>query len=198
VTGASPAAGQECAAGLLDRAIGYAAGVAGEVAPELLPRPTPCRGWDLEMLLRHANESLAALHEGIGAGRAGLVPAAAEGEPAADLARIFRDRADRLRSAWASAGRRRRVVYIADRPLAASVMEGVAALEIAVHGWDMSQACGHRRPIPQPLAADLLTLAPLLVPETGRHPLFAAPSAVPPGAGPSDRLAAFLGRTRQA
>jgi len=77
-------------------------------------------------------------------------------------------------------------------------MEGVAALEIAVHGWDMSQACGHRRPIPQPLAAGLLTLAPLLVPETGRHPLFAAPATVPPGAGPSDRLAAFLGRTRQA
>ncbi|MGN6173551.1 MAG: maleylpyruvate isomerase N-terminal domain-containing protein, partial [Streptosporangiaceae bacterium] len=146
----------------------------------------------------HANESLAALHEGIGAGRMGLVPAAAEGESAAALARIFRDRADRLRSAWASAGRRRRVVSIAGCPLAADVMEGVAALEIAVHGWDMSQACGHRRPIPQPLAAGLLTLAPLLVPETGRHPLFAAPAAVPPGAGPSDRLTAFLGRTRQA
>ena len=132
------------------------------------------------------------------AGRVGLVPAAAQGEPAADLARIFRERAGRLRSAWASAGRRRRVVYIAGCPLAATAMEGVSALEIAVHGWDMSQACGHRRPIPQPLAADLLTLAPLLVPETGRHPLFAAPAAVPPGAGPSDRLAAFLGRALRA
>jgi uncharacterized protein (TIGR03086 family) len=198
VTGAGPAAGLEYGAGLLDQAIGYAMGVAGEVAPELLPRPTPCRGWDLEMLLRHANESLAAFHEGIGDGRVGLVPGAAEGEPAADLARVFRDRAGRLRCAWASAGRRRRVVYIAGCPLAASTMEGVAALEIAVHGWDMSQACGHRRPIPQPLAADLLTLAPLLVPETGRHPLFAAPAAVPPGAGPSDRLAAFLGRALRA
>ena len=197
MTGAGPAAGQKCGTGLLDRAIGYAVGVAGEVAPELLPRPTPCRGWDLEMLLRHANESLAALHEGIDAGRVGLVPAA-EDEPAADLARIFRDRAGRLRGAWASAGHRRHVVYIADCPLAASAMEGVAALEVAVHGWDMSQACGHRRPIPQRLAADLLALAPLLVPETGRHPLFAAPAAVPPGTGPSDRLAAFLGRTLRA
>jgi hypothetical protein len=60
----------------------------------------------------------------------------------------------------------------------------------------MSQACGHRRPIPRALAAELLAVAPLLVPETGRHPLFAAPVAAPPGAGPSDRLAAFLGRTR--
>jgi uncharacterized protein (TIGR03086 family) len=180
---------------LLDRAISYAVGVAGEVAPGLLPRPTPCQGWDLEMLLRHANESLTALHEGLGAGRIGLAPVA-EDEPAADLARIFRDRAGRLRSAWSSAGRRRSVIYIAGCPLAARAVEDAGALEIAVHGWDMSQACGHRRPIPRALAAELLTVAPLLVPETGRHPLFAAPVAAPPGAGPSDRLAAFLGRTR--
>jgi hypothetical protein len=35
----------------------------------------------------------------------------------------------------------------------------------------------------------------VLVPSTGRHPLFAAPVTVPATAVPSDRLAAFLGRT---
>jgi hypothetical protein len=35
----------------------------------------------------------------------------------------------------------------------------------------------------------------VLVPRTGRHPLFAAPVAVAGMAGPSDRLAAFLGRS---
>jgi uncharacterized protein (TIGR03086 family) len=196
VTRAGATAGQAGGAGLLDRAISYAVGTVDEVAPELLSRPTPCRGWDLQMLLRHASESLTALHEGIDAGRIGLAPAAAEGEPAADPAQIFRDRAGRLRGAWTGAGRRQRsVVYIAGCPLAASAMEGVGALEIAVHGWDISQACGHRRPIPRALAVDLLAIAPLLVPETGRHPLFAAPVTVTPGAGPSDQLAAFLGRT---
>lgn len=197
MTRVGAAAAQAAGAGLLDRAISYAIGVAGDVAPELLPRPTPCRGWDLEMLLRHASESLTALHEGLDAGRIGLAPAA-EDEPAADLARIFRDRARRLRGAWSGARLRRRVIYIAGCPLAASAMEGAGALEIAVHGWDISQACGHRRPIPRALAAELLAVAALLVPEAGRHPLFAAPVAVPPGAGPSDRLAAFLGRTGQA
>ena len=197
MTRVGAAAGQATGAGLLDRAISYAIGVAGDVAPELLPRPTPCREWDLEMLLRHANESLTALLEGLDAGRIGLEPAA-EDEPAADLARVFRERARRLLSAWSGAGRRRSVIYIADCPLAASAMEGAGALEIAVHGWDISQACGHRRPIPRALAAELLAVAELLVPETGRHPLFAAPVAMPAGAGPSDRLAAFLGRTRQA
>jgi hypothetical protein len=37
----------------------------------------------------------------------------------------------------------------------------------------------------------------VLVPGTGRHPLFAAPVTVPATASPSDRLAAFLGRTPQ-
>ena len=70
-----------------------------------------------------------------------------------------------------------------------------AALEVAVHGWDISRACGQRRPIPPALAAGLLVIAPVLVPGTDRHPLFAAPVTVTTTASPSDRLAAFLGRT---
>jgi hypothetical protein len=44
-----------------------------------------------------------------------------------------------------------------------------------VHGWDISQACGQHRLIPDALAASLLAIAPLLIPETGRHPLFGPP-----------------------
>jgi uncharacterized protein (TIGR03086 family) len=73
-------------------------------------------------------------------------------------------------------------------------MEAAGAIEIAVHGWDISQACGTRRPIPDPLAATLLRIAPLLIPDTGRDPLFGPPVPVPPRAGPGDRLVAFLGR----
>jgi hypothetical protein len=74
-------------------------------------------------------------------------------------------------------------------------MAATAALEVAVHGWDISRACGQRQPIPRALAINLLATVPVLVPCTGRHPLFAAPVTVPATAGPSDRLAAFLGRT---
>src|SRR5207342_1411872 len=99
---------------------------------------------------------------------------------------------------WTSASRQRRVIDIAGCPLPVGALEGAGALEVAVHGWDISQACGQRRPIPPALAVDLLAIAPLLVPETGRHPLFAAPVTVTPRADPSDQLAAFLGRTLQA
>jgi uncharacterized protein (TIGR03086 family) len=177
---------------LLESAIGYALDVVPGVTPDMLSRPTPCRGWDLRMLLRHGCESLAALCEGIGAGRVSL-QASAEDE-AADPVHAFRERAGLLLDAWTSAGGPHEVIAIADRCMPPDVMAAAGALEIAVHGWDMSRACGHRRPIPAPLAGDLLEVAPLLVPAIGRPPLFAAPVAVTPTAGLSDRLAAFLGR----
>jgi len=146
------------------------------------------------MLLGHANESLAALHEGITARWVALTPAPDGAYPvAADPVQTFRDRASRLLNASASAGGHH-LITIADRRITLNTMTATGALEIAVHGWDISQACGHRRPIPHTLALDLLELAPLLVPRTGRQPLFAPPVPVALTASPSDRLTAFLGR----
>ncbi len=179
--------------GLLERAICYAGLSALAVTPALLPRPTPCLGWDLEMLLRHASESLAALQDGTVTGHVGLIPRPPDRDQAPDLARIFRDRARRLLAAL-SVGGRPLVFDIGDLPLPAVALEGAGAIEIAVHGWDISQACGQPRPIPDRLAASLLVIAPLLIPEAGRHPLFSPPVKAPAQASPGERLVAFLGR----
>ena len=195
MTQLAPAAWPAEGARLFEPSISYALRAVVDVTPELLSRPTPCREWDLRMLLRHASESLAAIAEGIETGRVGLDPAAEDGDLAADPARTFRDRAGRLLDAWTSPGHQRQVIEIAGCPLAASVMAATAALEIAVHGWDISRACGQRQPIPRALATGLLVIAPVLVPPTGRRPLFAAPVTARDTADPSDRLAAFLGRT---
>jgi uncharacterized protein (TIGR03086 family) len=178
----------------LDQAISYAARSVLDVTPALLPRPTPCRGWNLDMLLRHASESLAALHDGTVTGHVALIPASPNRDPAADPARTFQDQAGRLLAARATAGRLRQVLDIGDLPLPAIAMECAGAIEIAVHGWDISQACGQRRPIPDALAASLLAIAPLLIPQTGRHPLFSPPVTATAQASPGDRLVAFLGR----
>jgi uncharacterized protein (TIGR03086 family) len=178
----------------LDQAISYAVRSVLDVTPALLPRPSPCRGWNLEMLLRHATESLAALHDGTVTGHVALIPAAPDRDPAADPARIFGDQAGQLLAARATTCRGRQVLVIGDLPLPAIAMECAGAIEIAVHGWDISQACGQRRPIPDALAATLLGIAPLLIPETGRHSLFGPPVTAPAQASPGDRLVAFLGR----
>ncbi len=70
----------------------------------------------------------------------------------------------------------------------------MGALELAVHGWDLSRASGRREPIPGALATGLLDISPLLVPRTDRRPLFGPPVTVPPLAIPSDQLVAYLGR----
>lgn len=172
--------------GLLERAISYALGSVSAVTPECLARPTPCAEWDLRALLRHANESLGVLREGI--------DGAVFDDRPADLVATFRDRACGLLGAWTTAGARDRPIAVGDLPLMASIVAGTGAIEIAVHGWDIFRACGQHNPIPPALAADMLAFSRLVVADTARAPQFAAPVAVPSSACPSDRLVAFLGR----
>lgn len=181
---------------LLEHALRYALIALRDVAPDLLGRPTPCRDWDLGMLLVHANDSLAALAEGFGAGC--VAPAADRAEEPCDAATrtdpadMFQRRAADL-LALCRAGRRESVA-IGDRDLPCDLMAAAGALEVAVHGWDISRACGRHLPIPPALSVELLALGALLVPNADRHPLFAARTDAGPAACPSDRLVAYLGR----
>jgi uncharacterized protein (TIGR03086 family) len=178
---------------LLDRAVAYALDVLPAVTPELLSRPTPCRGWNLRMLLDHMIESLAALEEGVERGRISL-DASSPADASTDVVQTIRVRAGQLVDTWTAAARTGRVVTIEGCPLPAEVAVGVGALEIAVHSWDVSCACGDTRPIPEALAVELLTIAPLLVQDEMRSPMFAPALPVAPTAEPSDRVVAFLGR----
>jgi uncharacterized protein (TIGR03086 family) len=179
-------------ASLLADAIDYALGSVDCVAPVLLSQPTPCRDWDLAALLRHANDSLAALHEGLATGYVSLDRAGAAAGEQRSLTVIFRDRAARLRVA-ARAGDQHDIA-IANRHVAAAIVTAVGAIEITVHGWDIAAACGPGRPIPAGLARGVLEIVPLVVTGPARGGQFAAPVTVPPQASPGDRLVALLGR----
>lgn len=184
-------------AGLLAGAIRYALGSLACVTPGFLSRPTPCAAWDLATLLQHVNDSLAALHEGIATGYVGLAPAAkAADDSTGGLVATFRDRAGQLLAASATTGNQDRDIAIADRRLAASLVTAVGAVEIAVHGWDVAEACGCHRPIPPALATGILKIVPLVVTDATRNVHFAAPVTMSPLASPSDRLVALLGRSQ--
>ena len=60
---------------LLAGALRYALRTVPQVTAEQLTAPTPCRDWDLRQLLLHACDSVAALTEGLCAGRVCLDPA---------------------------------------------------------------------------------------------------------------------------
>jgi uncharacterized protein (TIGR03086 family) len=182
------------APGLLEHAVSYALASAGPATPQLLPLATPCAGWDLRTLLLHVSDSLAVLADAMRANHIALVPPPApEPTAGADPVACLRRRARALLEACA-AGADERLVAIGDRELTTGMVTATGAIEIAVHGWDISAACGIPRPIPPVLAAALLPLAPLLIPRATRAGLFADPVPVPESACPGDRLIAFLGR----
>jgi uncharacterized protein (TIGR03086 family) len=176
--------------GLLERAIGYTLGNLHLVTAAALSRSTPCAKWDLHALLRHMNDSLAALHEAVDSGHVALEPAV--GDPANDLVADLRDRACRLLGAWTRGDRQ--VVSIAGRSLTSVIVSSAGAVEIAVHGWDVAQACGEDRPIPARLAEELLHLSLLFVTPRDRPGRFGPPVAPRSPAGPGEQLVAFLGR----
>lgn len=200
---------------LLDRALRYALSAAGHATPRLLPAATPCAGWDLGRLLVHLGDSLDALAEGLSARSVGpsLPCCGAEGSAGAPSAPGAGDlngdgadddgggliaglavRAAVLLAACAEVPGGQEPVAVGDQLLTTSVVAITGAIEVAVHGWDISVSCGDHEPVPSRLATELLPYAALLVPRDTRPGLFADPVLVPRRTSAGDRLVAFLGR----
>ena len=192
---------------LLERAMGYTLGSLVLVSPALMTAPTPCARWDLRRLLRHMDESLRTLDEAIAAGHLDLSAGAPtdshvgthadtyDGEPVVDPVGALRSRACRMMGAWADP-RGPTAVTIGDAGLPTSILAVAGAVEVAVHGWDVAQACGADRPIPSSLAAALLGPAQLFVDDGDRPHRFGPAAAVRRAAGPDEQLLAHLGRHR--
>ena len=193
---------------LLAGAISYLLGVCAPIGPGEMTLPTPCLDWDLAQLLGHLCESMTDLETALRTGRLDL-----EGPPgraAGDPVEALRDQAAQLLCAGYCYGGLERFVAVGDLPMPAGLVACTGAVEIAVHGWDVSAAraragrdrAGRDRagrgadvrgtPIPAGLAARMLRLSPLLV--AGREGLFAVPVEVPAQASPGDRLVGYLGR----
>jgi uncharacterized protein (TIGR03086 family) len=186
------------ATGLLVGAISYALGVCALVEPGDMALPTPCPDWDLGTLLAHLSDSAADLETAIRTGRLDLErPGNPPGPPApcpaaGDPVDVLRDRAAALLSVSYCYAGPERFVAVSGLPVPAGLVVCTGAVEIAVHGWDVSSALGGGAPIPAALATRMLRLCPLLV--AGREGLFAAPVEVPARASPGDRLLGYLGR----
>jgi uncharacterized protein (TIGR03086 family) len=187
------------AVALLASAIRYALDACAQVAPGEMGLPTPCPEWDLTALLAHLAASMADVESAIRTGHLDLEPvnppppdSPAPGDPVG----VLRDRAANLLVACYDHHGPQRLVLVGGVPLATGIVACTGAVEIAVHGWDVSAARGRGHPIPPRLATPMLGLCPLIV--AGREGLFAPPVRVPAGASPGDRLVGFLGRDPKA
>jgi uncharacterized protein (TIGR03086 family) len=186
------------AIGLLAGAISYMLGVCAPIGASEMTLPTPCPDWDLAMLLGHLCQSMADLETALRTGRLDLDLGKPAGLAAGNLVEAVRDGAAQLLCAGYGYGGPESFVAVGGLPMPAGLLACTGAVEIAVHGWDVSAARADRgtgvprAPIPAALATRMLRLSPLLV--AGREGLFAGPVDVPAQASPGDRLVGYLGR----
>ncbi|MEZ5093618.1 maleylpyruvate isomerase N-terminal domain-containing protein [Nocardioides sp.] len=187
---AAPAAPAERPLELVERSLAYARGVLVAVPGHPADLATPCADWDLGDLLAHMVDGFTAFVQAA----AGVVspepPAGLPREPAL-LAGHLLDLGCGVLGEWASPAGRARV--LCGLPLPTEVVLEVAALEIAVHGWDVAQVCSPRRRLPAQLAAALLPAAVRRVGAADRPHRF---GAVRPGSrrDPEALLLAHCGR----
>lgn len=172
---------------LLERAIGWTRQTLEDAEGVGLSEPTPCTQWRLGDLLEHMADGLDAFTEA----SSGFV---AIGPPDLGTSRLdaLRGKACALLGAWCASAAE--TVLVHDHPLHVELLLRAAALEITVHGWDVAQAAGSRRPLPDDLAHDLLPAAHLLLASADRPGRFAPALEPPYDAGPGERLLAQLGR----
>ncbi len=188
---------------LLAGAISYMLGVCAPIGAAELTLPTPCPDWNLAMLLGHLCQSMADLETALRTGRLDLYEPV--GRAGGDPVEALRDGAAQLLCAGYCYGGPECFVAVGGLPMPAGLVACTGAVEIAVHGWDVSAARARagrdsaspdrgtsQIPIPAALATRMLRLSPLLV--AGREGLFAVPVEVPAQATPGDRLVSYLGR----
>lgn len=180
--------GHPAAVELLERALAYTRGALSTVRPEHLRRPTPCARWDLDALLTHMDDALDAFAEGA-AGEVRLGVHA----PVATRVATLQVKACALLGAWSDPAAAA-TARVGDAELDTSRLAQAAALEIAVHGWDVAQATGACTPLPAGLARALMPVATTLVGDGDRGPSFAGAARASYGAGAGATLLAHLGR----
>lgn len=178
---------------LLERAAGYTRAALLEAVDADPARPTPCEGWGLADLLHHMLGSVSALEEAGRTRAVRLVAAAGHPQSPASAVPALQERVCALLAPW-TAREGDGLVSVAGSPLRAGVLAAAGALEVAVHGWDVAASLGLDHPLPEPLAADLITYLPLLVQPADRGVRFAPAVPVPPGAGAAAVLLGALGR----
>lgn len=177
---------------LLERAIGYTRASLVLVSEADLDRPTPCRGWLLRDLLRHMDDSLEAMAVAAQATSLSLVPSQAPTD-GSDLLASICQRARGLLGHWHPVNEGG--VELGDLRLPRELLGTVGALEIALHGWDVSESIGQPRSIPPGLAMDLWPVARDHITDADRPFRFGAPVEVSDWATPAARLLAHAGRS---
>lgn len=164
------------------------------VRPEDLPKPTPCKDWDVRLLLNHiigGNKMFAEVARGGRVDASGVMDDHTLPDPGSN----YLASADDVLAAWAEPGALERRVHMPFGDIPGSAAVSIHFLDIVVHGWDLARATGQDTTIEADLAAEALDISHgLLSPELRATGVFGPEVPVSDDHPLHDRLVAFMGR----
>lgn len=180
----------------LAQAQDWVAGLIDGVRPDQLDRPTPCPEFDVRALVGHLYTGAGRVRR-IGEGSDPMVEPHVVTDLPDDLAGGYRDRIRAARAAWADDATLTRTVRVPWGEVPGVLALGGYLTETLTHGWDLARATGQPSEAAPELAERALVAARHAVPEEprGGHIPFGPPVAAASDAGPTERLANWLGRS---
>ena len=164
------------------------------VRPEHLPLPTPCRDWDVRLLLNHIIGGNYMFAEVAAGGRADAT-GDMDDHTLPDPGSTYIASADAVLAAWAEPGAMDRRVHMPFGDIPAPAAASIHFLDVVVHGWDLARATGQDTVIEADLAAEALDISHgLLSAELRATGVFGPEVPISADDPLHDRLAAFMGR----
>jgi len=158
--------------------------------------PTPCAEWNVTQVLQHA-----ALDQGAwaavvsGAEPSGENPFAPSGQLGTGPLAYAEAALDASASAWTAIGDSGAVpTPLPTGPMAPAAAAGAAALDAAIHAWDIAVATGQGSPLTPELARALTPVARSIVEPLRQYGAYAQALEPDPGADDAAALLCYLGR----
>ena len=181
----------------LNRALDSTRAVLATVQPGQLTAPTPCVSWDVRALIDHFTGSVRWATATITA-EAITGEATITGGAAGDFLAVYDVAIRSALVAFGADGALTRTLSLPFGQFSGADLLELVAREQFIHGWDLAKAIGYHTELGPALASELLAGARTAGLDAFRGAdgvAFFGPAVVPPpGAGPADQLAAFLGR----
>lgn len=179
-----------------ERAIESTRGVLAAIGSDQLGAGTPCASWKVSDIINH----IVGGQYFFGGAMRGEAPGDKPPDfSAGDFLARYDEGAAQAVVAFQAEGAMDRTVTLPFGAMPGSAFVGLAATDTFVHGWDIAKATGQPTDLDPELAAQLLTGAREAIQDSFRGPDGTAPfgpeQQAPEGAGPADKLAAFLGRS---
>jgi uncharacterized protein (TIGR03086 family) len=168
--------------------------VAG-VAADGWELPTPCAAWNVTQVLQHAAlDQLAWASSLSGTPMPSENPFAPSGQLDGAPLAYAEQALDGSVDAWAAISTELVPTPLPQGEMAPPEAAGAAALDAAIHAWDIAVATGQGSPLTPELAQLLQPVAASIVEPLRQYGAYAAALTPAPGADPAATLLCYLGR----